>query len=56
MGADTACLDLALGFAGRARGLIASGAGLEVLFFASTPAGLCAVAVAMWLLDAPSLA
>jgi MFS family permease len=48
MGAYTAFLDLALG-------LIASGAGLGAVFLASTLVVLCAAAIAMRLLYAPSL-
>jgi MFS family permease len=47
MGAYTACLDLALGLASPALGLIASGAGLGAVFLASTLVVLCAAAVAM---------
>jgi MFS family permease len=46
MGAYTACLDLALGIAGPALGLIAGRAGLGAVFLASALAVLCAAAVA----------
>jgi hypothetical protein len=52
MGAYTACLDLALGLASPALGLIASGAGLGAVFLASTLVVLCAAAVAMRILHA----
>ena len=56
MGAYTACLDLALGIASPALGLIAGGAGLSAVFLASTLAVLCAAPIAMQLLYAPSRA
>jgi MFS family permease len=56
MGAYTAFLDLALGLANPALGLIASGAGLSAVFLASTLIVLCAAAIAMRLLRAPSAA
>jgi MFS family permease len=55
MGAYTACLDLALGVASPALGLIASGAGLGAVFLASTLVVLCAAAVALRLLNAPKV-
>ncbi len=55
MGAYTACLDLALGVASPMLGLIASGAGLNAVFLASAITVLCAAAIAVWLLKAPSL-
>lgn len=56
MGAYTACLDLALGIASPALGLIAGGAGLSAVFLASTLAVLCSAPIAMQLLYAPSRA
>jgi MFS family permease len=53
MGAYTACLDLALGIASPALGLIASGAGLNAVFLASTMVVLCSAAIAMLLVRAP---
>ena len=55
MGAYTACLDLALGLASPALGLIASGAGLGAVFLASTLIVLSAAVIAVRLLYAPSL-
>ena len=55
MGAYTACLDLALGVASPALGLIAGGAGLGAVFLASTLVVLCAAAVAARLLNAPTV-
>ena len=52
MGAYTACLDLALGLASPALGLIAGAAGLSAVFLASTLVVLCASAIAMRLLYA----
>jgi MFS family permease len=52
MGAYTACLDLALGLANPALGLLASGAGIASVFLASTLTVLCAAVVAVWLLSA----
>ena len=56
MGAYTAFLDLALGLANPALGLVASGAGLGAVFLVSTLVVMCAAAIAVWLLSAPSLA
>jgi MFS family permease len=56
MGAYTACLDLALGVASPALGLIAGGAGLGAVFLAGALVVLGAAVVAAWLLRAPSLA
>src|SRR5947207_2940242 len=53
MGAYTACLDLALGLASPALGLIASGAGLSTVFLASTLVVLCAAAIAIRLYASP---
>jgi predicted MFS family arabinose efflux permease len=50
MGAYTAFLDLSLGVASPALGLIAGGAGLGAVFLASTLVVLCAAAIAMRLL------
>ncbi len=53
MGAFTAFLDLALGVAGPALGLIAGGAGLSAVFLTSTVVVLGASAVAARLMTAP---
>ncbi len=53
MGAYTAFLDLALGIASPALGLVASGAGLGTVFLVSAVSVLCAAAVALRLLRAP---
>ena len=50
MGAYTAFLDLALGFANPALGLVASGAGLRGVYLVSTLVVLCAAAIAVCLL------
>jgi len=55
MGAYTAFLDLALGLANPALGLVASGAGLGAVFLVSTLVVLCAAVIAVRLLNAPSL-
>ena len=55
MGAYTAFLDLALGVANPALGLVASGAGLGGVYLVSTLVVLCAAAIAVQLLKAPSL-
>jgi MFS family permease len=55
MGAYTAFLDLALGLANPALGLVASGAGLAPVYLVSTLVVLCAGAIAVLLLNAPSL-
>ena len=55
MGAYTAFLDLALGLANPALGLVASGAGLGAVYLVSTLVVLCAAAIAARLLNAPSL-
>ena len=55
MGAYTAFLDLALGLANPALGLIASGAGLRGVYLVSTLVVLCAAAIAVRLLNAPPL-
>lgn len=52
VGAYTACLDLALGLASPALGLIATSAGLSAVFLASTLVVLCAAAIAVRLLYA----
>ena len=54
MGAFTACLDLALGIASPALGLIAGGAGLGTVLLASTLVVLGTAAVAMRLLRVPA--
>jgi predicted MFS family arabinose efflux permease len=54
MGAYTACLDLALGLASPALGLVASQAGLDAVFLTSMLVVLCAVVIAALLLYAPS--
>jgi MFS family permease len=56
MGAYTAFLDLAQGIASPALGLIATGAELNVLFFASAITVLCAACVAWWLMVYPAVA
>lgn len=55
MGAYTAFLDLALGLANPALGLVASGAGLAVVYLVSTLVVLCSAAIAVLLLTRPSL-
>ena len=55
MGAYTAFLDLALGLANPALGLVANGAGLGAVFLVSTLVVLCAAVIAVWLLNTPSL-
>ena len=55
MGAYTAFLDLALGLANPALGLVASGAGLGAVYLASTMAVVCAAVIAVLLLNARSL-
>jgi predicted MFS family arabinose efflux permease len=55
MGAYTAFLDLALGLASPVLGLVASGAGLRVVFLVSALVVLCATGVAARLLNAPSV-
>jgi predicted MFS family arabinose efflux permease len=55
MGAYTAFLDLALGLANPALGLVASGAGLGAVFLVSMLAVLCAAAIALPLLNASPL-
>ena len=55
MGAYTACLDLSLGIASPALGLIAGGAGLEAVYLASTLVVASAAAIALRLYYAPSL-
>ncbi len=56
MGAFTAWLDLALGLANPALGLLAKAAGLDAVFLASTLVVLCAAVVAVALLVAPARA
>ena len=56
MGAFTACLDLALGVASPALGLVAGGAGLGAVFLAGALVVLGAAVVAARLLRAPPLA
>jgi MFS family permease len=53
MGAYTAFLDLAQGLASPALGLVAKGAGLNVVFLVSAITVLCAALVASWLLAYP---
>jgi MFS family permease len=55
MGAYTAFLDLALGLANPALGLVASGAGLGGVYLVSTLVVLCATTIAVRLLNAPAL-
>jgi MFS family permease len=50
MGAYTAFLDLSLGLASPALGLVASGADLGAVFLVSTLVVLCGAAIAVWLL------
>jgi MFS family permease len=54
MGAYTAFLDLAQGLASPALGLVATGAGLNVLFLVSGATVLCAAYVAWWLMARPA--
>jgi MFS family permease len=54
MGAYTAFLDLAQGLASPTLGLIATGAGLNVVFLASAVTVLCAAPVALWLMSHPA--
>jgi hypothetical protein len=56
MGAYTAFLDLSLGLASPALGLVASEAGLGAVFLVSALVVMCAAAIAVRLLNAPSLA
>jgi hypothetical protein len=56
MGAYTAFLDLALGLANPALGLVAGRAGLGAVFLASTVVVLCASLIAIRLLRTASLA
>jgi MFS family permease len=53
MGAYTAFLDLAQGVASPALGLVAKGAGLNLVFLVSAVAVLCAALVASWLMVNP---
>ena len=53
MGAYTAFLDLAQGVASPALGLVAKGAGLNVVFLVSAFTVLCAALVASWLMVNP---
>jgi MFS family permease len=55
MGAYTAFLDLALGLANPALGLVASGVGLRGVYLVSTLVVLCAAPIALRLLKAPAL-
>ena len=54
MGVYTAFLDLSLGLASPALGLIASVAGINTVFFASTLAALCTAPIALCLIHTPS--
>jgi MFS family permease len=54
MGAYTAFLDLAQGFASPVLGLIATGARLNVVFLASSLTVLCAAFIASWLIAHPT--
>ncbi len=54
MGAYTAFLDLAQGLASPALGLVAKGAGLNVVFLVSAITVLCAALVASWLMAHPA--
>jgi len=53
MGAYTAFLDLAQGLASPALGLVAKGAGLNVVFLVSAITVLCAALIALWLIAYP---
>jgi MFS family permease len=53
MGAYTACLDLTLGLASPALGLIAGGAGLEAVYLVSTLVVLSSAVIAMRLMSVP---
>ena len=55
MGAFTACLDLALGVASPALGLIAGGAGLGAVFLAGALVVLGAAAIALRLMRTPAV-
>lgn len=55
MGAYTAFLDLAQGLASPALGLVAKGAGLNVVFLVSAITVLCAALVASWLVVHPAI-
>ena len=55
MGAYTAFLDLALGVANPALGLVASGAGIAMVYLVSTVLVICSAAIAMSLMNARSL-
>jgi MFS family permease len=55
MGAYTAFLDLAQGLASPALGLVAKGAGLNVVFLVSAIAVLCAALIALWLMVKPTV-
>jgi MFS family permease len=55
MGAYTAFLDLALGLASPALGLVASGAGLGAAFLVSTLVVMCAGSIAVRLLNAQTV-
>ena len=54
MGAYSACLDVALGIAGPALGVVASGAGLRAVFLVSAIVVSCSAAIALPLIDRPS--
>jgi predicted MFS family arabinose efflux permease len=56
MGAYTAFLDLALGLANPALGLVASGAGVGAVFLVRPLVVMCAAAIAVRLLFSPSVA
>jgi MFS family permease len=55
MGAYTACLDLALGIASPALGLLAGIAGLRSVFLISAVLVLCGAVVALWILSKQTL-
>jgi predicted MFS family arabinose efflux permease len=55
MGAYTAFLDLALGLANPALGLVASGAGLGTVFIVSALVVTCSAAIAVRILSAPTV-
>jgi MFS family permease len=54
MGAYSACLDVALGIAGPALGVVASSAGLRAVFLVSAIVVSCSAAIALPLIDSPS--
>jgi MFS family permease len=55
MGTYTAFLDLSLGLSGPVLGLVASGAGLGAVFLVSTLVVMCSAAIAVRLMNAPTV-